>query len=86
MANRICAWCEKYLGPAESELDSHGICPECMARVMPAAGFVLCTRCKRWVKLLYGFRYPICSDCYDEAMDDAKAMRLPEDKEENDNE
>jgi hypothetical protein len=40
MANRICAWCEKYLGPAESELDSHGICPECMARVMPAAGFV----------------------------------------------
>ncbi len=30
---RICAWCKKDLGPAESEGDTHGICEECLAKV-----------------------------------------------------
>ena len=31
---RICAWCEKDMGPAPTEFDTHGICPECYAREM----------------------------------------------------
>jgi len=30
---RICAWCKKDLGPAETEKNSHGICEECLAKV-----------------------------------------------------
>jgi hypothetical protein len=32
---KVCAWCQKYLGVAESEDPlsiSHGICPTCVAR------------------------------------------------------
>lgn len=32
---RICAWCEKDMGPVEfeSEKDTHGICEECAVKV-----------------------------------------------------
>ncbi|MBI4085960.1 MAG: hypothetical protein HY433_01805 [Candidatus Liptonbacteria bacterium] len=29
---RICAWCKKDLGPAETEEDTHGMCDECKTK------------------------------------------------------
>jgi len=29
----ICAWCGKDLGPSGTPEDSHGICPECAAKL-----------------------------------------------------
>ena len=26
---RICAWCKKDMGPAGTEMDSHGMCKDC---------------------------------------------------------
>ncbi len=31
---RICAWCKKDLGPAETEEDTHGMCEECLAKFL----------------------------------------------------
>jgi hypothetical protein len=32
---RICSWCRADRGPAETALDTHGICPTCSAREWP---------------------------------------------------
>ena len=34
MAKRICAWCNKVLGEAEGEYDTHGICDDCKEEVL----------------------------------------------------
>jgi DNA-directed RNA polymerase subunit RPC12/RpoP len=34
MANRICAWCKKIMGPALTEEDTHGACDECAEKVL----------------------------------------------------
>lgn len=31
---RICSWCGKDMGPVETELDSHGMCPACFKEEM----------------------------------------------------
>lgn len=35
---RICAWCKKDLGPAETERDTHGMCEECLAKTLADMG------------------------------------------------
>jgi hypothetical protein len=35
---RICAWCKKDMGGAETEQDTHGMCEECLARVKKEEG------------------------------------------------
>jgi DNA-directed RNA polymerase subunit RPC12/RpoP len=34
MANRICAYCKKIMGPALTEEDTHGACDECAEKVL----------------------------------------------------
>ncbi len=35
---RICAWCQKDMGPFEGEGDTHGICKECCKKVLEEEG------------------------------------------------
>ena len=29
---RVCAWCKKDMGPADTEQDTHGICEDCATK------------------------------------------------------
>jgi hypothetical protein len=35
---RICAWCTRDMGAAETEYDTHGICPACLKRELGKVG------------------------------------------------
>jgi len=76
MAHRICAWCGKILGPATTAQDTHGICPECTAKLLRKNGMMRCDHCHQYgTDVAYrGGIFKLCLECEAELRDDARSV------------